>query len=140
MLPKTTRCDVLRALQVEMNTVSTLIDTATSSTVPVFYDNVIGTPPQDADYINFNITLSGSGEKADAVTNRQSGIAIAQVLTPMGTGLNKSAQITDIIEDSFKGLRWPNDVLIVNQITVSDVGPDGGSYIMNVNIYFEYNK
>ena len=140
MLPKTTRCDVLRALQVEMNTVSTLINTATSSTIPVFYDNVVSTPPEDEVYINFNITFSGNGQRLDGNTYEQSGIAVAQVLAPVGTGLNKSAQVSDIIEDSFRNLKWPDDVLRVPVTTIADIGPDGSSHITNVNIYFEYNK
>lgn len=140
MLPTTCKREVYRALQTEMDTVSTAIDSALGKVIPVQYDNVQYNSKTDQSYIRFNITFSASGSKADGVTDRQAGIATAQVFTPAGRGVLESADITDIIESSFKGLQWEENVLVVRYTTTEDIGQSGGHFQANVNIYFEYYK
>lgn len=140
MLETTTRCDVIQALQVEMNSIKATIDSSLGESVPVHYDNTEYTSESDQPFVSFVINFSGNGEKLDAVTNRQAGIAVAQVFTPLAKGTKQSAQITDIIEDGFKGLKWVDDVLLINFTAVASIGKEGGMYQTNVNIYFEYKK
>lgn len=140
MLPTTCKREVYRALQTEMDSVSSTIDTSLGKSIPVQYDNVSYESLTNQTYVRFNITFSASGSKADGVTDRQAGIATAQVFTPAGGGIIESSTITDLIEGHFKGLQWAENVLVVRFTTTEDIGQSGGHFQANVNIYFDYYK
>ena len=141
MLKTTNRYSVIRALQQRMQVAKATLVSDESLDIPIYYDNVIqGAPPDQSTFIRFTINFDADAERATTDANRQAGIAIAQVSTPLGRGTNESALITDVIESIFKSNTWPDNVLETKYTALFNVGPDGSYYTMNVNIYFEYYK
>ena len=137
----TTRSDVLRALQVHMSETLAAYNTQESSSIECHYDNVKGKVPSDlSTFLRFTINFSPLSENVTDLIQRQAGIAVIQVFTELGKGLNESAKISDFFEDAFHRTKWVNDVLEVTNTATSSVDPDGSYYIENVSIYFEFNK
>tara|TARA_R110002012_G_scaffold30480_2_gene92400 strand:+ start:304 stop:732 length:429 start_codon:yes stop_codon:yes gene_type:complete len=140
MLPTTTRCDVLRALQVEMNTVLTGYNTDNSTNIQCFYSNTVEKVPSDlSTFLRFTVNFEPETELLDAVTSRQAGIATVQVAVKLGKGLNESSAISDAVQKGFKRLHWPDDVMQIIKTGLFEVGADGSNYLTNVLIYFQYN-
>lgn len=141
MLPTTTRYDVLRALQFEMNSILTAYNTANGTTIPCFYSNTVEKVPSDlSTFLKLTINMEPETELLDPITSRQAGIATIQVATKLGTGLNESARISDAIESGFQLLHWEEDVLLIVKTGLFEIGVDGSNYLTNINIYFQYNR
>ncbi len=141
MLKTTNRFSVIRALQQRMEVAKTALLDDESLDIPIYYDNLINeTPTDQSTFVRFTINFDADAERATTDANRQAGIAVAQVSTPLGKGTNESALITDVIEAIFKSNTWPDNVLQTNYTALFGVGADGSYYTMNVNIYFEYYK
>jgi hypothetical protein len=141
MLKKITRCDALRALQIEMSETLDQYNTDNATNIQCYYDNVVERPENGlSTFIRFTINFAGSSEKLSPDTYRQAGIAVAQVCTPLGKGLNESASITEHIESAFTNLVWEGNSLEIVRTALSTVGTSGSHYVENVNIYFQYNK
>ena len=141
MLPTTTRYDVLRALQFAMDKILTEYNTTNGTTIPCFYSNTVEKVPSDlSTFLKFTINTNPDTTRLDARTDLQAGIAIVQVSVKLGTGLNESARISDVVESGFKHLHWEEDVLVIEKTGFSDIGPDGSNYLTNISIYFQYNR
>lgn len=141
MLPTTTRYDVLRALQFEMNTILTEYNTTNGTTIPCFYGNTVEKVPSDlSTFLKLTINMAPDTTKLDDITDLQAGIATIQVAVKLGTGLNESARISDVVESGFKLLHWEEDVLTIDTTGIFEVGANGSNYLTNVNVYFQYNR
>jgi len=140
MLPITTRYDVLRALQFEMNSILSEYNTTNGTTIPCFYSNTVEKVPSDlSTFLKFTVNMEPESLLLDPVTSRQAGIATIQVAVKLGTGLNESARLSDALQTGFKLLHWEEDVLIIVKTGLFEVGVDGSNYLTNLNIYFQYN-
>ena len=142
MLDTVTRKEAVRALQVHMADSLTAYNLANSTSLVCFYDNVIEGVADLNSYLKFNINFSGSAEKLTPTVFRQVGVAVIRVCIPIGKGTNESLDITDFFEsvDGFLLKKWPNNVMEINDIGVTEIGPDGANYITDLIITFQFNK
>lgn len=141
MLPTTTRYDVLRALQFEMNSILSEYNTVNNTTIPCFYSNTVEKVPSDlSTFLKLSINMASDTLRLDDITDSQAGIATIQVAVKLGTGLNESARISDAVESGFKLLHWEEDVLTIDKTGIHEIGANGSSYLTNVNVYFQYNR
>lgn len=137
------RNDVRRALEVKFSETLAAYNLANSTEITVAYDNVKFSIPSDGSaFIRFSITYSSTPDRIANEITRQAGIAVAQVFTPLGLGLNLSNSITDYIEREFDYLNFEGESLRIEETATSNIGADEGeSYWQeNVNIYFRMHK
>jgi hypothetical protein len=141
MLATVTRKEAYAALRVRMDSTLTAYNTANSSSIQCFYDNVVR-PKPNATYLTFNITSSGTSDQISPTVFRQVGIAVVKIHIPIGKGTNESLDISDYLEssDGFLLQKWPDNVMEITNIASRDIGPDGSNFVTNVNITFQYNK
>lgn len=137
------RNDVRRALEVKFSETLAAYNLANSTSITVAYDNVkFSIPSNGSAFIRFSITYSSTPDRIANEITRQAGIAVAQVFTPLGLGLNLSNSITDYIEREFDYLNFEGESLRIEETATSNIGADEGeSYWQeNVNIYFRMHK
>lgn len=142
MLDTVTRKEAIRALQVHMAESLTTYNANNSTSLVCFYDNVVENVKNLESYLKFNINFSGTSDKLTSTVFRQVGVAVIRVCIPIGKGTNESLDITDFFEseDGFLLKKWPQDVMEIKGIGVSEVGSDGSNYITDLNITFQFNK
>jgi hypothetical protein len=137
------RADVRHALETKFSETLTQYNADNSTSITAGYDNVKFDIPSDGSaFIRFTITWSSTPDRIANDMTRQAGVAIAQVCTPLGTGLNLSNSITDAIERAFDYQNWEGESLRVTETATTDVGNEENSayWIENVNIYFRMHK
>ena len=140
MMEFTTRKDVIKALEVEMETIKTNYNAANSTSIPCFYGNVVENLPSDlSTFLRFDIIDSSSPIKVTRELSRQVGIATCRISSKLGTGSSESVDISDFIEQAFWNLNW-EDVLEIDGVSTVTVGSDGSHYISDVLIHYNYIK
>jgi len=140
MMEFTTRKDVIKALEVEMETIKTAYNAANSTSIPCFYSNVVENLPSDlSTFLRFDIIDSSSSIKVTTELSRQVGIATCRISSELGIGSGESVDISDFVEAGFWKLNW-EDVLVIDDVSTSTVGSDGSHYIADVLIHYNYIK
>lgn len=81
-------------------------------------------------------TLSGAqGEQRFTRT----GIFVAELYAPRGTGLSSSDAMAKIVLDAFEGKRSPSGIWF-RDVRQTEIGPDGEWYQVNVVAEFTYDQ
>lgn len=119
------------------------------SPILVTQENVKGTPPTPdttEEYIAFTVNF-GTANKS-AISPRQlgqrqniytrSGIATAQIFTPLGVGTGRALEIATLINDAFQDVEFPGRCLTIVSVSVTKIGPSGSYYQTNVDIAFQH--
>ena len=102
------------------------------------YDPATGTPWVRA-------TLSHTGGSQDSlggVNNRKflrSGNIIAQVFTPLDSGLSASDVLTEAALAALEGLTFTLSNIRTYGASINEIGLDNGWYQVNVDVPFEYD-
>lgn len=140
MMEFTTRKDVIKALEVEMETTRAAYNVAEGTDIPCFYSNVIEELPSDlGTFLRFDIIDSSSSIKVTSELSRQVGIATCRISGVLGTGSSETVGISDFVEAAFWKMNW-EDVLVIDDVSTSTVGSDGTHYIVDVLIHYNYIK
>lgn len=102
--------------------------------VPIQYDNVALTPPQNSPWMRFSIVPGDSFQKTLGDQNRRFrtvGTAIAQVFIPLAMGDRAGLEIADAVRDAFRAVSVDGVVFQTPSITV--LGRDEGHWQINVS-------
>lgn len=113
---------------------------AVRPTVPIHYDNVPGDPPSASSWVRLTI-IEGDSFQISAGTTRRfrdTGIAIVQVFTALGSGDGEAREIADDVQAIFKGITVSG--VIFRKPSASRIGPDGTFYQVNVTVPFQADE
>lgn len=109
-------------------------------TVPIHYDNVPGDPPSETPWVRLTIAEGDSFQVSLGSTRRfrDTGVAIVQVFTALGSGDGEAREIADDVQAIFKGITVSG--VIFRKPRAARIGPDGSFYQMNVTIPFQADE
>ncbi|MEE9140767.1 MAG: phage tail terminator-like protein [Alphaproteobacteria bacterium] len=109
-------------------------------TVPIHYDNVAGDPPAASSWVRLTVVEGDSFQVAMGSTRRfrDTGVAIVQVFTPLGSGDGEAREIADDVQGIFKGLTVSG--VVFRKPRAARIGPDGRFYQVNVTIPFQADE
>lgn len=119
------------------------VETPQSLAGKVQYDNVELEKPQDTEWIRFTV-LQGASLAASIGSKRfrNTGVAIAQVFTPVGKGDKDAVSLADVVRGQFRAVTVSGVGVSVTFRTPSltRVGRDGKWHQINVSCPFFWDE
>jgi hypothetical protein len=113
---------------------------AVRPTVPIHYDNVPATPPAASPWARLTIVEGASFQVSLGASRRfrDTGTAIVQVFTALGSGDGEAREIADDVQAIFKAITVAG--VIFRKPSAARIGPDGRYYQVNVTIPFQADE
>jgi len=118
---------------------------ATSQNIPVLYWDVADDIPDSGAWVRISMRhLGGRQATLRGATGerryRYTGIVTVQVFTPFSEGMVLNDALATIAKNAFEGVTTDPGRVILRNVRINEIGPDGQWFNTNVLADFEYDE
>ena len=120
-----------------------IADIATPLSITLIQENSVSEPPDPSttgEYIVFVVSVIPGGVKNARGVYERSGIASAQIFTPIGSGYGRYTEISQLITNSFQDAQWAARVMSVTDVSPQPGFKSGSFYQVNILISFTFQN
>ncbi|HHZ64111.1 MAG TPA: hypothetical protein EYN51_01205 [Flavobacteriales bacterium] len=116
-------------------------DVSTPLVVDLIQENSVSEPTDPTitgEYIVFAVNVIPVGLKNARGVYEKTGIATAQIFTPIGSGYGRYTEISQTITNTFQDAQWGQRVMIVTDVSPQPGFKSGSYWQVNVLISFTF--
>jgi hypothetical protein len=106
------------------------------------YDPPVATPWVRLAVRHRDSILEAIGGTGTGGMNRyqRSGVCQIQVFTPVNQGTRQSDTLVQAARAIFEGITLASNAIRFNNVDITEIGPDGSWYLVNVDAAFQYDE